>query len=147
MSTFAAGAGNDALLVPSPNAGKVTFALVTDEIFAGAQKLFQRGQMFEGEWFMDTRVGMPYFRLILVKNPNESIVRSVFTQWLLSVDVVAKVNRITLQFARAARRLGMDFSATMVDGRQMTGGWGRPFIISGTATNANSATNNSGATS
>ena len=141
MSTFAIDGNNDALLVVNAK-GKKDLSLITDEVIAGSTKLFLRGQFFEGEWFLDTREGIPYFRLILVKNPDLSQIRRIFRAWLLSVDIVARVDRLVLNFDRPSRQLSMNFAVTAVDGRHITGGFGQPFIVTGPGANVATSTDN-----
>lgn len=55
--------------------------LVTDPVQAGAIKLRGRLNLFLGEWYADTRVGVPWFQRILRKGVSarliETIIRSV----------------------------------------------------------------------
>ncbi|HCU24075.1 MAG TPA: hypothetical protein DF383_03580, partial [Deltaproteobacteria bacterium] len=43
---------------------------LTTDIEAIRQHLLVKFRIFLGEWFLDTRVGLPYFEEIFVKNPN-----------------------------------------------------------------------------
>lgn len=141
MSTFVTDDSNDFALTRNAR-GKLSLSLERDEVVCGAYKLYRRGQLFEGEWFLDTRIGMPYFRLVLVKNPDLSVVRRVFYRWLTSVQVVAKVVRIDIDYQRAARRMGMDFELFAIDGRRINGGFNKPFIVTGPDLNSANGTNN-----
>jgi len=73
--------------------GKVTF--VSDPVQAGAIKLRTRLNMYLGEWFADTRVGVPWFQRILVKNPDvrlvETIIRSIIVSTPPFVDATVTV--------------------------------------------------------
>lgn len=59
------------------------------------QRLRMRMRRFLGEWFLDTGLGIPYRRDILVKNPDLQVIRSIFVQELLkdaAVDAVVSMN-------------------------------------------------------
>lgn len=90
--------------------GKLT--VVTDPVAAGAIKLRNRFNLFLGEWYADTRVGVPWFQRIMVKNPNlrliETIVRSIITSTspFVSADV-------TVSPPDAKRKSTITFVATV----------------------------------
>ena len=75
-----------------------------------------------GEWFIDPTVGMPYFDQVLVKNPNLSLVRSVFKKAILAVPHVTGLPTLDLNFDRAARELSLSFVAT-TDLGLVSGSW------------------------
>lgn len=81
--------------------GKQT--LVTDPVQAGAIKLRNRLLLFKGEWFRDTRVGLPYFEQILVKNPNIALLENIFRQAIVSTPpFVSATVKVTLDAKRKA---------------------------------------------
>lgn len=86
--------------------------MVTDPVAAGAIKLRNRFNLFLGEWYADTRVGVPWFQRIMVKNPNlrliETIVRSIITSTspFVSADV-------TVSPPDAKRKSTITFVATV----------------------------------
>lgn len=130
MKTFLVTVDND-LALERNTRGKKDLALVTDPLLVAMIKLYMRFQFFEGEWFLDTRIGAPYFRLILVKNPDLSIIRQVLRKIILSVEQLATVDRMDFDLDRATRTLSFTFEATASDGRKVKGGSGRAFIIDG----------------
>lgn len=75
-----------------------------------AQRLTVRYKFFLGEWFLDTRQGIPYFRDILVKNPNLSLIQSVFRRATLLTPGVLAIRRFgtTLEEQGRVRRLNID---------------------------------------
>lgn len=118
--TFAMTAGNDfslpITLVESPQS--LEFVLK------------QRFQMFLGEWFLDTREGVPYYRDILIKNPDEAVVRSIFRQVILDTQDIDSVRSLTIQIDGATRTLTCDFVAVATDGTIFdTRKLDQPFII------------------
>lgn len=44
-----------------------------------------------GEWFLNTRDGVPYLEYILVKNPNENHIRQVLSDAILVVEGVESI--------------------------------------------------------
>ncbi len=68
--------------------------------------------LVRGEWFLDPTLGMPYFDQVLGKNPNLSLVRSVFKKAILAVPHVTGLPTLNLSFNRAARELSLSFVAT-----------------------------------
>lgn len=128
MKTFAIDADND-LAVAYNARGKKDLVLEADPVVAGIIKLCLRFQLLEGEWYQDIRIGIPYFRLILVKNPDLAVVRQIFRKTILSIPVIASVDRLDMTFDKTDRRLAVYFEATATDGRRMSGGSGKPFIL------------------
>jgi hypothetical protein len=59
---------------------------------------------FLGEWFLDTKQGMPYFRDVLVKNPNSDTVRSVFKRRILQTPGIVSVDRSRSRSTRRRAR-------------------------------------------
>jgi hypothetical protein len=79
----------------------------------GAQAILQDVWLalgfFEGEWFLDETVGVPYFQAILVKGPNMDQVRSIYREKILSRRGVLTVLALTLDLDRPARTLAVAF--------------------------------------
>lgn len=90
------------------------------------QQITIRLRTFLAEWFLDERVGIPYFRHILVKNPNIPLVHNVFRKTILSTPGVASVDSLNLDIDTVARTLTVTFSATLDTGSTLTYS---PFIL------------------
>lgn len=91
-------------------------SLESDYRSAVRQRLMIKIQLFLGEWFLNTRLGVPYYRDVLVKNPNFSLIRTIFRSRILDdVDVVA-VPRMEMSHDAGARHLSLDFDAVLRDG-------------------------------
>ena len=99
--------------------------LITDEA-AIEQNLRIRLRFFLGEFFLDVRQGIPYFREILIKNPNILLVQSIFRQAILSTTGVSAVNSLTTDLDASTRTLSLTFSATLDTGAELVFD---PFII------------------
>jgi len=81
-----------------------------------AQQLRIALRLFLGEWFLDTRLGVSYYRDVLVKNPNIRIVQVLIRRRILRNANVESVPRMSLDYDPAARTLRVDFEAILVDG-------------------------------
>lgn len=86
------------------------FVLATGVEFI-RQKLSSRFKFFLGEWFLDQREGVPYYRDVFVKNPNPEVIRSIFRQVALSVPGVIALPRFDLVFDPVERLLTFNFEA------------------------------------
>lgn len=123
MSTLAQGIDNDILLT----AGRAS--VITDKVAAAAILLANKFRFFLGEWFLDTRLGVPYREVVMVKNPDLRIVRQILRQVILTTPPIVDVISVSTAFDTAARKLSYTFSARCDNGQVITGGEGIPFII------------------
>lgn len=83
------------------------------------QHLKIRLRFFAGEWFRDTREGVPYFRDVLVKNPNLGLITSIFTKVITKTPGVSSVSEIGLDFDEALRSLTISFAAVLDNGQTL----------------------------
>ena len=84
-----------------------------------------------GEWFMDKRLGFPYLQYVFVKNPNMTLLFTLFRKVLGMPKGVKSVDSIGLDFDIRGRKLNTSFIATTVTGQQVLGGLGQAFIVQG----------------
>jgi hypothetical protein len=68
-----------------------------------AQRLRTRLRFFKGEWFLDKRQGMPYYEQVLVKNPDLTLVRSLFRRAILETPGVLAISRMNTSFNHKIR--------------------------------------------
>lgn len=95
-----------------------------------AQKIRNRLRLFQGEWFLDTRVGVPWFKVVFgVKNPDLEIIKRLFERVILSVPGVASVDDVTIEFNRATREMTYSFLARDDEGVEIDGASIEPFIV------------------
>lgn len=80
------------------------------------QKIKIRFRFFLGEWFLDRRLGVDYFRSVFVKNPDLDRVRSLFRRVLMSTPGIVAVSRLALTLDAGARALSFAFTAFLTDG-------------------------------
>lgn len=76
------------------------------------QHLRNRLRFFLGEWFLDTRQGLPYFQSVFVKNPNRPAVRSAFRRTIRETPGIVAVTELQLTI-NADRSTQVDFVATL----------------------------------
>jgi len=74
-----------------------------------AQQVLITLRFWLGEWFLDTREGVPYLEYILVKNPNMSHIKQILTEKINSVDGVNSIVSLDFDFRRITRELYVDF--------------------------------------
>lgn len=64
-----------------------------------------------GEWFLDSRDGVPYLEYILIKNYNLSHIRSILISTITAVDGVNSVTRMDINVDQRNRILTVDYAA------------------------------------
>lgn len=64
---------------------------------------------FLGEWFLDQRVGVPYFRDVLVKNPNPTVLRAVLRKVVANTPGVVQIIAFSTVLESTDRTLSVDF--------------------------------------
>lgn len=88
--------------------------------------------LFAGEWYLDTREGIPYFKVVQGR-PDLALLRSLYRRAVLAVPGVADVTRIDLQFDGATRELAVLIDCTLTDGEVITAA---PYLVPWVITNA-----------
>lgn len=90
------------------------------------QHLLIRLKFFLDEWFLDSRVGIPYYRDILIRNPNLDLIRNIYKTAVLDTPGIASVESIELDIDTASRTLNLSFACTLDSGAVLTYD---PFIL------------------
>ena len=93
---------------------------VTDELEELRQRLTHRLRFFRGEWFLDTRLGVPFFEDILVKNPRRELVTSILREVILKTDGVASIKTFTLDIDNATRAATVRADVVASNGRVLS---------------------------
>lgn len=88
--------------------------------------------MFAGEWYLDTREGIPYFTIVSTR-PDLSLLRGLFRRAVLAVPGVGDVTGIALSFDGKHRALTVVISATLTDGTVLTN---VPYLVPWIVTNS-----------
>lgn len=91
--------------------------LFTEGIEQARQEVQCRFGFFLGEYFLDTRQGLPYYRDVLVKNPNRETVLSLFSRTALSVPGIVQVSELTYDLDSRTRKLVVTGEALWIDGQ------------------------------
>ncbi|HVJ27424.1 MAG TPA: hypothetical protein VM493_07760 [Vicinamibacterales bacterium] len=80
------------------------------------QNIASRFSFYAGEWFLDLREGVPYYRDILVKSPDRLVVRSIFEQVLRSTPGVTEILSFDLTLDAEERTIRFAFEVQSTDG-------------------------------
>lgn len=84
--------------------------LVIDDKARIAQQAKIRLLRWRGEWFLNTRDGLPYMEHILVKNPNLLHIRELLHDELRTIGGVKRVSKLMLSMDRQNRVLTVNFA-------------------------------------
>lgn len=98
-------------------------------VTAIAQHMRIRVRFFLGEWFLDQREGVPYYRDVFIKNPSRAVVVSTFKRVILSTPGVATLDRFEFELDRSTRVATIDWEVTTTDGVVLTSADYGPFIL------------------
>lgn len=79
-----------------------------------AQRLQTKLQFFLGEWFLDTTLGVPYYRDVLVRNPDMAVVKSLFQKLITDDQGVESLVTLDVTLDGATRVLTVEFQAVLV---------------------------------
>ena len=80
------------------------------------QHLLIRLRLVKGEWFLDERVGTPYYSRVLIKNPDLEAVRLVFRRVILTTPGILSLSSFSLTLDTTTRVASLSFTATKDDG-------------------------------
>jgi hypothetical protein len=89
------------------------FVLCATDTDAIAQALSIRLKTLAGEWFLDTRVGIPYLTDILGKNVNERLLRKTVTEEVKSLLGISDIKDLVVQAGQSNRSISIHFSAIL----------------------------------
>jgi len=90
--------------------------VVNSGLTAIQQDIIQRLSFFAGEWFLDNTQGLPWFQQILVKNPNQSDVDTIFRNAILTTPGVTGLTQYSFVPNFLARVLNVSFIASTTQG-------------------------------
>lgn len=79
--------------------------IISRDAHAVGQHARQRLQTFEGEWFLDGTVGVPWLTQILGHKYDPALAEAVVKARLLGTDGVTGINAFAVSFDRASRGL------------------------------------------
>ncbi len=94
-----------------------------------AQKLRQRLKFFLAEWFLDQRLGVPYFQKIFVENPDLPLLTTLYSRIVVGTPGVASVESLVLRFDRKTRILYVSFVAPLIKSPEKVVFVDVPFVL------------------
>lgn len=118
-----------------PNTGDLDMTTVAGDIIlvdgpeAIAQNLRIRFKFFLGEWFLDTRQGLPYFTEVFVKNPRTSRLNFLFRRVILTTAGINDLISFSLSVDTGRRELEVKFRARLTSGGVLDSNDYPPFIV------------------
>lgn len=80
---------------------------------AVSQHLRIRLRLFKGEWFLDTRIGVPYFQRLLGAKTSGAAVKALFRKAILGTPGVKGVTALAIDYDNPTRRLTVRFDAVV----------------------------------
>lgn len=87
-----------------------------DEII---QRLRGRLQLFLGEWFLNTSIGIPYLQLVYRKGVDPEIISNYFKDEILATDGIQGITRFDpIEYDPRARRMTITFSVVTDNGNE-----------------------------
>ena len=90
--------------------------IIVSGVDAIRQHLTIRFQFFRGEWFLDTRLGIPYYEEVLRKAPDLNVVESLLREVIQTTPGVLAINEFALDYDAVTRSLSLDFRALTTAG-------------------------------
>ena len=102
--------------------------IITDKVAAIRQHVQIRLQMFQGEWFLDERLGIPYFQDILGKPTNINVIKSIYVEAILETPGIIEILDFNIDFDSLVRKVTISFQAR-VDGTDELLEFDQPLII------------------
>ena len=86
--------------------------LLIDNAERVAQQIKVKLLTFLGEWFLDTTWGVPYLEYILVKQPNQELIKQIQSEQISSVDDVKSLNALELDYQVKIRTLIVNYEVS-----------------------------------
>lgn len=80
------------------------------------QKLENRLQFFYGEWFLDNTQGVKLYETVFVKNPNLSLIATMFKTAILDTQDVNSILEYNQTYDPSLRKLSVDFKVDTIYG-------------------------------
>lgn len=95
---------------------------------AVVQRIRCRFRFWLGEWFLDTRKGIPYRERVLIKNPDTNLISALFREVLESTPGVRAVEYFRAELDKPSRTLTCAFQCYLDDGARVLA-VGEPFQV------------------
>lgn len=92
------------------------------------QHLSIRLKFYLGEWFLDQRLGVPYFDKVFIKNPSLILIRTMFRDVILTTPGIISISKFDLNLISNNRILDTSFTVESSSGKILD--FSEEFIIS-----------------
>lgn len=89
-------------------------SLTSDLLTEVAQRLTTKFKFFLGEWFLDQRKGIAFFRDVFVRNPDMAVIKATLQDVVTSDAGVDHLVSLELDLDPATRVLSVDFAAVLI---------------------------------
>lgn len=93
--------------------GKLTLLDGTDAI---SQSCAIRLKFFQGEWFLDQRLGVPWFQEILGEKTRLNVVRAILQKAILTTPGLLAISSFEMDYTGATRTLSVSFTGQAESG-------------------------------
>lgn len=94
------------------------------------QRIVSRLRMFAGEYFLDTRQGLPFYQLIAGRQANTNMIDALYRKAIQTTPGIVSVDSIQSTLDKPSRVLKTNWSATYDDGLILTA-TDEPYILFG----------------
>jgi hypothetical protein len=91
------------------------------------QKLSENFNFWQGEWFLDTRKGIPYFKHVIGQKFDRFLLQTLFRRAAVRTHGVGSVEALALAFDNEARELSVLARVRTVQGEEVPAPV--PFIV------------------
>jgi hypothetical protein len=99
---------------------KGDLAICATDTEAIAQTIAVRLKTLEGEWFLDTTIGIPYLSEILGHKRSDRLLRTCVTQEILAVAGVKELTDFSFDHDRDSRSVTIKFTAVLSSNTTIT---------------------------
>lgn len=90
--------------------------VLIDGVEAIAQDCEVRLKFFQGEWFLDQRLGVPWFQKILGHKPRLNAVSQIIQKAILTTPGILAITDFALDYEGATRKLSISFTGESESG-------------------------------
>jgi hypothetical protein len=85
-----------------------------------AQTLATRLKFWQGEWWLDTALGVPYLEFVLIKNPDLATIKTIVTSVILETTGVSELLTYSADFNVSTRTYTANFEVLLTTGETQT---------------------------
>ena len=89
--------------------------LCSSDVAATAQMIAIRLKTMAGEWFLDTKLGLPYLTQVLGKKRNDRFLKSLITKEIQALAAVQELSHFSFVESESPRSININFNAKLSD--------------------------------